>query len=163
MTATCTSRFSAATRFSRPVRTGSWNSVHQFGSTGSATATLRSGFTGSFGPANQDSGEAQSGCLKSGPNVQPVSAAAPASPARSARFLSILSIIWKSKGQPGGRVDHALMRRGGTLGHPRQQQDGGGGDQREDPEQPEYVQVSHDGCLCLRERTDRGKWGVTPE
>jgi hypothetical protein len=55
---------------------------------------LRAGFTDSFGPANQDDGDAQAGRLKSGPKVQPVSIVALANAVRRAvlRFVSLIII-----------------------------------------------------------------------
>ena len=59
--ATCTSRFSPATRRSSLVSTGSLNSFHQFGSIAPATATLGSREIGSAFFANQEAGESHSG------------------------------------------------------------------------------------------------------
>src|ERR1700730_16300949 len=65
--AIATSRFSLATRCSNAVKIGSLNSVHQFGSIGSSTATL----TGALGlpPPNQEPGPLQPGEVKFGPRV----------------------------------------------------------------------------------------------
>src|SRR5271166_6692244 len=97
MAAILTSRFSLATRCSSLVSRGSLNSVHQFGSIGSAFGRLRAGFTASFGPANQDAGDDQPGALKSGPTVQPPSAVAPSNPATKASFaVSVIGVIQRS-------------------------------------------------------------------
>ena len=47
--ATCTSRLAAATRRSSPVSSSSWNSAHQFGSTGASVGTLGAGCLGAGG------------------------------------------------------------------------------------------------------------------
>ncbi len=65
-----TSRFSSATRRSSPVRIGSLNRFHQFGSIGSATGMLGCGGSGSAFFANQEPGDSHSGDSKFGPTVQ---------------------------------------------------------------------------------------------
>src|SRR4051794_39490556 len=70
MAALRTSRFSAATRRISVLSCGSRNTVHQSGSIGSAAGRLATGIGFGRG-ANQEDGAAQSGVLKSGPNVQP--------------------------------------------------------------------------------------------
>ncbi len=77
MAAVLTSRFSAATRFSSPVKIGILEQAPPSCVDRSAIGVLRAGFTASFGPANQDAGDAHSGRLKSGPKVQPPSVALP--------------------------------------------------------------------------------------
>ena len=91
--ATFTSRLSAATRRSSPVSTGSWNSVHQSTSTGSATGMLGGFFTASFGPENHDAAVDAVGRVKSGPRVQPVRTVLAINPATRAVLRFALSII----------------------------------------------------------------------
>ena len=83
--ATRTSRFCAATRCSSAVSSASWNRFHQSGSIGVATGREGSGGTFSFGPANQDVGDAHDGTWKFGPTVQPPRGTAMVSTAPAAR------------------------------------------------------------------------------
>src|ERR1700759_1230342 len=107
MAAAFTSRFCSATRCSRPVSTGSPNSVHQFGSTGSATGMLGGRLTASFGPANQEAGDAQSGRLKSGPTVQPADRVTAAT---STSLRVAFSIIKLSKKPQGSAASERIVQ-----------------------------------------------------
>ena len=93
--ATCTSRFSAATRRSSAVSWGSWNRFHQSGSIGSATGRLGGRWIGSAFLANQDAGDSHSGVSKFGPTVQPASS----SSGSGGRYSSQLALVSAAPGR----------------------------------------------------------------
>ena len=114
MVAACTSRFSAATRCSSAVSSGSRNRFHQLGSIGSATGMLGGCLIGSSFLANQEAGDSHSGGENSGPAVQALNSKS--TPATAVNLINLAPVSGHAPVAPPRGSNAGRQNRLGTPG-----------------------------------------------